>query len=129
MEYNKKYYIAHVNQENIDNNEASYIMFKNSNSGLFRSSVYRLVQENGVSHTEVSFCTVKFVYTKLDETSIMITIKRQDRIFDDENYLNEDTAVDNYLVLVSKNIVGISYTSYISYYFNIDYLKANNLIN
>ena len=126
--YNKKYYIANATQSKIDNNEESYIIFKNKNSGVFRGSIINSFQENGMYRSEYKFYTVEFKYTKTDETSVMITIKNQDRVFDDENFTSNDTTIENRLVLVSENVVGISYATSISYYFNIDYLKANNLI-
>ena len=130
LEYNVKYYVEKTSKEQIKNNEARYIVFKNNKSGIMRNYILISTYTNTYTYTYTkSYYDVEFTYTQVDDTTIMTTYREQDRVFDDESYENNDTSIVNCLFVVSKNVVGISYTSSIEYYFNENYLNNNGYFN
>ena len=118
--YNTKYCIENASKVDIENNVAGYIIFKNNHKGELRTTFYY--------NYNTYYFVVKFSYTKVDNSSVMITYRNEDRIFDDESFNNTSTKITNNLVLVSENVVGVSYTSSIEYYFNENYLEKNGYI-
>lgn len=121
VEYNVRYYFSNTSKEQIENSEAKYIIFKNNKSGTIRDNINKFVTGFG---TIFYYYNVEFTYTKVDDTTVMITYKKQDCVFDNVSYENNDIGNVSYLFLVSKNVVGISYATGINYYFNEKYLDS-----
>ena len=125
VEYNTKYYQQNISKETIENNEARYITLKNNKSGIIRDYIGEYVREENIIKN--FYFEVKFKYTQVDNTTIIITYRQQDRVFDDKNYDNQDTNCISQILIVSKNVIIIS-SDRIDYYFNENYLNDNEFL-
>ena len=140
LEFGTKYYQASTSTasmptaiaDNIKDNKFSYLIFNTNKTGkyLYYKSEYHYVPEDNQSYYTYQYFSVKFTYTKIDASTVLVSYKNSDiiNIETNENINYTSVAVYTKIFTVSKNIlVNVSEAGII--FMNEKYLKANGYID